>query len=105
MSHFQYLALLVGCLVVTVPLEFAYGFRVWRNPQRLARVLVPGLVIFMLWDAAAIHRGHWTYNDHYLSDVRFGSLPLEEALFFVIVPTAAISGYEAVRAGLRNRHG
>lgn len=105
MQDFQYLALLLGCVAVTVPLEFIYGFRVWRDPKRLARAVVPGFILFVIWDVYAIYRGHWQYNGDYLTGIGVGSMPLEELLFFVIIPAAAISGYEAVGAGLRRRSG
>jgi lycopene cyclase domain-containing protein len=104
MSRFQYLGLLLGCVVATLPLEFVYGFRVWRNPRRLAKAVLPGLMLFVVWDIFAIERGHWTYNENYLSGVSAGPLPIEELLFFIVIPAAAISGYEAVCASLRRRH-
>jgi lycopene beta-cyclase len=104
-THWQYILLLIGCIAVTVPLEFLYGFRVWRNPKRLVKAVVPGFVLFTIWDVVAIHRGHWTYNGHYLTGLHIGSMPIEELLFFVVIPAAAISGYEAVCASLRRRNG
>ena len=101
MEQFFYLALLLGCMAVTIPLEFVYGFKVWRSPRRLAAALAPGFVLFMVWDVFAIERNHWTYNADFMCGVSFGSVPLEEVLFFLIIPTAAISGYEAVGAGLK----
>ncbi len=103
-SHWQYLALLLGCVAVTVPLEFVYGFRVWRAPKRLAKAIVPTVAVFTAWDVFAISRGHWTFSDKYTVGVDFpGGFPIEELLFFIVIPAAAISGFEAVRAGLARR--
>lgn len=102
MDQFQYLGLLVGCMAVTIPLEFFYGFRVWRAPKRLVRVIAPGFVIFVIWDLIAIARGHWWFSDRYMTGlVTPGGIPVEELAFFVVIPAAAISGYEAVRHSLR----
>lgn len=101
MDHFQYFGLLVGCLVVTVPLEFIYGFRLWRRPLRLVRAVLPGVILFTIWDVFAISRGHWRFNSAYVTGGRLpGGVPVEEFTFFVVVPVAAIAGFEAVRAGL-----
>jgi lycopene cyclase domain-containing protein len=105
MDDVTYLALLLGCILVTLPLEFVYRFRVWRDPKRLLRALAPGFVVFVVWDIYAIERGHWTYNPDYMSGLGIGSMPLEELLFFLVIPTAAISGYEAVCAGLQRHRG
>lgn len=101
MGRWEYFALLAGCVAVTVPLEFLYGFRVWRAPRRLARALLPGFVAFTLWDLWAVNRRHWWFSpDHTTGWLAPGGLPVEELAFFLVVPAAAISGYEAVRAGL-----
>ena len=34
-DRYQYLLLMAGCLIVTLPLEFVFGARVWRRPLRL----------------------------------------------------------------------
>ena len=49
--------LLAACLVITLPLEFVLGARVYRRPRRLTLAVLPVLVVFYLWDAIAIARG------------------------------------------------
>jgi lycopene cyclase domain-containing protein len=90
-----YLLVLVACVAVTLPLELLLGARVYRRPWRLLLTLVPVLAVFAVWDVLAIHAGQWTY--HRLTGVRFGNLPLEEVLFFLVIPTCAVLTLEAVR--------
>jgi hypothetical protein len=55
--------------------------------------------VFGLWDVAAIHVGWWHYDARYLIGVTLpGRLPLEELLFFLVIPTCAVLTLEAVRA-------
>jgi lycopene cyclase domain-containing protein len=97
MDHLQYLLLLTGCLTVTLPLELT-GSRVYRRPSRLARAVLPVAAVFATWDVVAIAAGVWRYNPRYLTGVRLPlSLPLEEALFFLVVPVCAVLTYETVR--------
>ncbi len=101
----QYLKLLGACLVLTLPLEFAYQARVWRRPRRLARALAPTLAIFVPWDALAFRAGHWRLNPKYSSGVELpGGLPVDELAFFVAVPICSLLSYEAVRRGLAGDH-
>ncbi len=59
------------------------------------------MVVFALWDFAAIAAGHWTFDPRQTTGILLlGALPLEEVLFFVVVPVCAILGFEAVRAVL-----
>jgi lycopene cyclase domain-containing protein len=98
MSHFSYLAVLSACLVGTAPLEIVLRTRVYARWRRLLLTLVPTVVIFAGWDVYAIHHRQWTYERHFITGVVLpGRLPLEEFLFFLVVPTCAVLTLEAVR--------
>jgi len=93
-----YLLVLLGCLLGTLPLEIFLGVRVYRRWPRLLLALLPTVVVFGAWDVAAIAAGQWHYDARQLSGLRLpGRLPVEELLFFLVVPTCAILGFEAVR--------
>ncbi len=104
MRHLTYLALLAGCLLVTVPLDRIFRAGVFARPGRLLLALLPGAVLFGGWDVYAISRRAWTYDRAWTSGVLLpGRLPLEEALFFVVVPLAAILTYQCVLTTLTGR--
>lgn len=96
--RFTYLAVLAGCLVGTLPLELFLRTRVYARWRRLGLALLPGFVVFVAWDLYAIHAGHWLFDhDRILGLVLPGGIPLEEVLFFVVIPTCAVLAFEAVR--------
>ena len=97
LSHLLYLALLAGCLLGTAPLEILLHTRVYSRWRRLVPALVPGLVLGIGWDAYAISHHHWSFDDRYLVGLRPAGLPIEEALFFVVIPICAVLTLEAVR--------
>jgi lycopene cyclase domain-containing protein len=98
MDRFQYLGVLIGCVLVTLPLEFVAGARVGRRPARTFRAIAPAFLVFVAWDLWASHRGTWDFADRYTLGVRFpGGMVLEELLFFVVVPICALLTYETVR--------
>lgn len=102
-DQWQYLIVLGLCLAITVPLEFL-GAGVYRQPWRLARAVLPVALVFLAWDAVAITAGVWTYNGDYITGIRLPfRLPLEEALFFVVIPACALLTYNAVNAILDRR--
>ena len=101
-DHWQYLLLLGGCLVVTLPLEFL-GEGVYRQPRRLLRALLPVLAAFLIWDAIAIALQVWHYNPRYVSGINVPFMPLEEMLFFIVIPLCGLLTYNAVSTILGRR--
>ncbi|WP_138756631.1 lycopene cyclase domain-containing protein [Modestobacter altitudinis] len=98
MGHLTYLSLLVGCLVVTAPLELLLGVRVYARWRRLLLAVVPEFVVFVAWVLYAIAAGHWDYSATRTLGVRLpGGIPVEEVLFFLVVPVCAVLALEAVR--------
>jgi lycopene beta-cyclase len=97
-DRFQYLILMGMCLLITLPLEFLFGARVWRRPRRLAAAMGIPLAIFLVWDVIAIARDHWEYNPRYVTgwDLPF-DLPVEELTFFLVIPICSLLTLEAVR--------
>lgn len=93
----SYLLVLAACAAVTLPLEYVFRARVYRRPRRWLLSLLPVVAVFVAWDVYAIARGHWTYDPRQTVGVVLGNLPLEELLFFVVIPTCALLTYEAVR--------
>jgi lycopene cyclase domain-containing protein len=93
-----YLLLLLACFAGTLPLELRWDARIYRRPRRYVLALLPVFVVFAAWDVWAIARGHWAYDVEQVAGITLpGDLPLEEALFFVVIPTCALLTFEAVR--------
>lgn len=102
MRHLTYLAVLGGCLAGALWLEPLLRVQVLRRWRQLLLTVAPVAVVFVGWDIAAIAAGHWTFDPAQTVGVLLpGELPLEELLFFLVVPVCVILGYEAVRVVLR----
>ncbi len=98
MDRLQYVALMIACLVLTLPLEFVFGARVWRQPKRLLFSIVPVAVFFLVWDLWATGRGDWGFDPRYTIGWNLpGGMVIEEVLFFVAIPVCALLTLEAVR--------
>jgi len=95
-DRWQYLILLGLCLAITAPLEF-FGAGIYRRPRRVVRAVAPVAAVFVVWDAVAIAAGVWTYNCRYITGIHLPfRIPLEEVLFFVVIPLCALLTYNAV---------
>ena len=90
----RYLAVMAGCIIVTLPLEFVLQARVYTRWRRLLLTLLPVIAVFITWDVFAIRAHHWRYRD--LTGIRIGNLPIEELVFFLVIPVCSILTLEAV---------
>lgn len=53
---------------------------------------------FVLWDILFTKMGVWGFNPDYLTGIHIGNLPLEEVLFFVVVPFSCTFIFACVKA-------
>ena len=99
MSKFSYLGVLAFILFGTVWLEIILQARVLRKVKRLFLTITPVVILYLIWDYYAIKNNHWFFDETKTTGIiLFGFLPLEELLFFIIVPIAALLSFEAVRS-------
>ena len=104
MDRLQYLMLMGGCVLVTLPLEFVFDARVWRRPRRLAIALAPAFGVFVAWDLWATVSGTWGFDPDYTVGVTLpGGTAVEELVFFTVVPVCALLTVESVRNILSGR--
>lgn len=99
MGEWAYMAMLTFVLLASGWLEVVFDIRVYRNPKRLFATVALASLPFLVWDAWAISRGHWFFDSFQMMGV-IGpfNIPLEEYLFFLIIPIAAVLTWEGVNA-------
>ena len=98
MGQLGYFAMLLFTLCGSFWLEIVLKVRVLKRIKQVAFSVIPVALIFLGWDAYAISKGHWTFDAEQIVGIRGPfSIPLEEFLFFLVIPIAAIMTLEAVR--------
>ncbi len=103
-DRWQYLAVLAACLVITAPLEL-FGPGVYRQWRRAIKAVAPVAVVFLVWDAIAVAAHVWTYDRTYLCGLSIPfRVPIEEVLFFLVIPVCALLTYNAVTTILERVH-
>jgi lycopene cyclase domain-containing protein len=72
---------------------------VLKQFKRVVLTIAPVAFLFIAWDKYAIANGHWYFDIDQILGI-FGpfGIPLEEYLFFIVVPIAALMTIEAVRS-------
>ena len=99
MLKFGYVAMLTFTVFGSFWLEIALKVRVLKRIKRVLMSIIPVAILFLTWDAYAVANGHWIFDpDQVLGIYGPFEIPLEEYLFFIIVPMAAIMTIEGVRS-------
>lgn len=102
MRSLLYLAVLLGCLACAGWLEPVLKVGVLARHRRVLRTIALVSVPFLAVDLAAVLAGWWWFDaDLTVGLILPGGMPVEELLFFLVVPVCAILGFEAVRTVLR----
>lgn len=80
-------------------LEVIFKVGVLRRLKRALLSILPVAGIFLTWDYYAVRSGHWYFDkDQVIGIYGPSGIPLEEFLFFIVIPLAALMTIEAVRA-------
>ena len=79
-------------------LELFLKVGVLKQVRRLSISIAPRAALFIVWDAYAIAHHHWWFDRAQILGI-YGPfhIPLEEYLFFMIIPIAGVLTIEAVK--------
>ena len=90
--------MIIFTIVGSFWLEVFLKVGVLKQFKRVALAIAPVAFLFIAWDKYAIAHGHWFFDKKQIVGI-YGPwcIPLEEYLFFIVVPIAALMTIEAVR--------
>jgi lycopene cyclase domain-containing protein len=104
-QKYGYLAMIVFTLIGSFWLEVFLKVGVLKQVKRMVQTIAPIAFLFIAWDKYAIAHGHWFFDrDQILGVYGPWRIPIEEYLFFIIVPIAALMTIEAVRKTKKDWH-
>lgn len=92
-----YLIILIFSLAGPLALSFEKNLRLYRRWKYLLPAILITMFIFVTWDIIFTHMGIWFFNPIYNSGIYINKLPLEEYLFFIVIPYACAFSFYAVQ--------
>lgn len=99
----EYFIILLASFAIPFIKSFSKELSFYKYPLRLILSLAIPFIVFLLWDVYAAERGHWSFNEKYISGLKIINLPVEEILFFLIIPFCALFTWEVVKYFMRNK--
>lgn len=101
MGKFTYLA--IDLLSVAFPFLASFEHRIsfWKKWPGLFLGIGVMMLIFIPWDVVFTAEQIWGFNEEYLIGIEIAGLPIEEWLFFLLIPYACMFLYEVMRHFIR----
>lgn len=97
MEKWTYALLLVASIFIPLLRSFEPRIRFWRLWPALFAGIAVQMAVFIPWDIVFTHREIWSFNYNYVSGLFLVNLPVEEWLFFVVIPYCVVFSYEVIR--------
>ncbi len=100
-QKFTYALLLAGSVLIPFILSFDKKVAFFRNWKYLFPATLITAAVFIIWDIYFTKHNVWWFNKDFVTGLFIQGLPVEEWLFFIIIPYCCIFIYEVSRAYLK----
>jgi lycopene cyclase domain-containing protein len=90
-----YLILLISSLVVPLALSFDKKLKFYRQWKYLFPSIFIIAAVYISFDIVLTHHGVWGFNPRYHLNFLIFGLPIEEWLFFIVIPYCSIFLHDA----------
>jgi lycopene cyclase domain-containing protein len=105
-THYTYLLILAASLAGPLLLSFDKKLAFYKNWKYFFSALSLPVTAYIVWDFYFTAKGVWSFNANYITGIKIINLPLEEVLFFFVVPYCCVFIYECIKTyfpGLKNK--
>jgi lycopene cyclase domain-containing protein len=92
-----YMGILLFSLSVPLIFSFWPPLKFYRHVRALFYSIGIIVLLFGGWDIFATYRGHWDFSPSGVYPFRVINLPLEEVLFFVVIPFCCVFTWESLK--------
>lgn len=96
-THYTYFLILAASIAGPLALSFDKKVAFYKKWKYLFPAIIFPALIYIVWDIYFTAEGVWSFNESYITDVKIANLPLEEVLFFIIVPYCCVFIYECIK--------
>lgn len=93
-THYTYLALMLFSFAGPFFLSFSKHVQFIKKWKYLPIPLLVTTTYFVLWDSIFTKIGIWHFNENYILGYKILHLPIEEWMFFFIIPFCCVFIYE-----------
>ena len=96
-SHYTYFIILAASLAGPLALSFDKKVGFYKKWKYVFPAMIIPALLYIAWDIYFTSKAVWSFNEKYITGIKISNLPLEEVLFFFIVPYCCVFIYECIR--------
>ncbi|MFN8250415.1 MAG: lycopene cyclase domain-containing protein [Ferruginibacter sp.] len=96
-SHYTYFIILAASLAGPLLLSFDKKVAFYKNWKYLFPAMIIPALLYILWDFYFTGKAVWGFNEAFITGIKLYNLPVEEVLFFFVVPYCCVFIYECIR--------
>jgi lycopene cyclase domain-containing protein len=97
-NHYTYFLILAASLAGPLALSFDKKVAFYKNWKYLFPAMIIPALLYIMWDFYFTTKGVWSFNENYITGAKLYNLPVEEVLFFFVVPYCCLFIYECIRS-------
>lgn len=105
-THYTYFVILAASLAGPLILSFDKKVAFYKKWKYVLPAMILPAVFYIVWDIYFTAKEVWYFNAERVTGIYLYNLPIEEVLFFLIVPYCCVFIYECVKCyfpGLKNK--
>ena len=106
-THYTYFLILAASFAGPLVLSFDKRVAFYKNWKHVFSAMIIPALFYAVWDVHFTSIGVWHFNENYITGIKLFHLPIEEVLFFFIVPYCCVFIYACIRSyfpGLKNKN-
>ena len=96
-QHYTYFIILAAAFIGPFALSFDKKVAFYKKWKYLFRAILFPALFYIVWDIFFTAKGIWSFNEDYITGFKIYNLPVEEVLFFFVVPYCCVFIYECMR--------
>ena len=97
-QHYTYFLILALSLAGPLALSFDKKVAFFKKWNHVFPAMILPAAFFIAWDIIFTHNNIWSFNEEYITGFKFVNIPVEEVLFFFVVPYCSVFIFECIRS-------
>jgi len=100
--QYTYFLILAASLAGPLALSFDKKVGFYKHWKYVFPAMVVPAILYIIWDVYFTRLAVWSFNEDYITGIKLKGLPLEEILFFFVVPYCCVFIYACIRSYFPN---